>query len=175
MPLPIRPRCRLVSPFRQFFCKLLIDQFISKSNTLLCLSCWYHYLKWFKVIFWLSGAVAIHHNTQLRSWGGVNKYKSLLYFRQLCDSCMSARVFSPFLWSKLFPRSSPNPNECMHERSKSMRMLIQYTSCRDSEIKLTAYSILNDTQVGYNIVFRPWCWYILQVLELIVYCNMLVN
>ena len=31
--------------------------------------------------------------------------------------------FSP-IYSKLFPRSTPNPNECTHARSKSMRMLI---------------------------------------------------
>ena len=36
---------------------------------------------------------------------------------------MSARAFSS-LRSKLFPRSSPNSNECMHGRSKSARTLI---------------------------------------------------
>ena len=113
----------LTSPLFRQFCKLLIDQFISKLNTLLCLSCWYHYLKWFKVIFWLSGAVAIPHNIQIRSWGGVVKYELSLYFRQLCDLCMSVRAFSPLRF-KLFPRSSPNPNECTHERSKSMQTLI---------------------------------------------------
>ena len=37
---------------------------------------------------------------------------------------MSARAFSPCLRSQLFLRSSPNPNECTHERSKSARMHI---------------------------------------------------
>ena len=52
------------------------------------------------------------------------KYEPSLYFRQLCNSCMSVHAFSPSLRSKLFPRSSPNSNECMHERSKSTRALI---------------------------------------------------
>ena len=37
---------------------------------------------------------------------------------------MNVHAFSPSLRSKLFPRSSPNPNECTHERSKSTRTLI---------------------------------------------------
>ena len=68
----------------------------------------------------------------------VVKYEPSLYFRQLCDSSMSMRVFSSSLRSKLFPRSSPNPNQCTmrgaRERARS------HTSCRDSEIKLTAYT-----------------------------------
>ena len=36
---------------------------------------------------------------------------------------MSARALSP-LRSKLFPKSSPNPNKCKHERSESARTLI---------------------------------------------------
>ena len=43
------------------------------------------------------------------------------------------------LWSELFLRSSRNPNECTHERSKSARTLI-YVSCRDFKTKLTAYT-----------------------------------
>ena len=45
---------------------------------------------------------------------GVVKYEQSLYFQQLCDSCMSTHAFSPSLQSKLFPRSSPNPNEQEH-------------------------------------------------------------
>ena len=37
---------------------------------------------------------------------------------------MSVHAVSPPLRSKLFPRSSPHPNECMHERSKSAPMHI---------------------------------------------------
>ena len=37
---------------------------------------------------------------------------------------MSTRAFSLSLRSKLFPRSSPNPNECTHEKSKSVHTLI---------------------------------------------------
>ena len=133
MPLPIRPRCWLVTPFRQF-CKLLIDQFISKSNTLLCLSCWYDYLKWCKVIFWLSGAVAIPHNTQLRSYGGVVKYEPSLYFRQLCDSCIyeCACILSDLSYSldlALTLMSARMRGARAGERS--------YLSCSGSEIKLT--------------------------------------
>ena len=102
MPLPIWPCCRLVTPFRQF-CKLLIDQLITKSNTLLCLSCWYHYLKWFKVIFWLSGAAAIPHNTQLRSWGGVLLSMSRRFI--FGSSVIHVWVRMRSLRSKLFPRS----------------------------------------------------------------------
>ena len=54
---------------------------------------------------------------------GVVKNEPSLFFWQLCNLCMSAHAFSP-LRSKLFPRSSPNPNECTHERSKSARTLI---------------------------------------------------
>ena len=55
------------------------------------------------------------------AYAGVVKYELPLYFQQLCDSCMSARAFSPSLRFKLpvLTRSSPNPNECMHENSKS--------------------------------------------------------
>ena len=53
------------------------------------------------------------------AYAGVVKYELPLYFRQLCNSCMSVRAFSPSLRSKLFPRSSPNPSECTHEKSKS--------------------------------------------------------
>ena len=58
------------------------------------------------------------------------------FFRKLCDSCMSARALSP-LRSKLFPIASPNPNECMHERSESA-----HAHTRVAEIKkkkLAAY------------------------------------
>ena len=54
----------------------------------------------------------------------VVKYEPSLYFRQLCDLSMSAHMFSPSLQSKLFPRSSSNPNECTHTRSKSTCTLI---------------------------------------------------
>ena len=37
---------------------------------------------------------------------------------------MSARASFPSLLSKLFSRSSPNPNACTHEKSKSARSLI---------------------------------------------------
>ena len=37
---------------------------------------------------------------------------------------MSARASFSSLLSKLFPRSSPNPNACTHEKSKSARTLI---------------------------------------------------
>ena len=37
---------------------------------------------------------------------------------------MSARASFPSLLSKLLPRSSPNPNACTHEKSKSARLLI---------------------------------------------------
>ena len=37
---------------------------------------------------------------------------------------MSTRASFPSLLSKLFPRSSPNPNACTHEKSKSARTLI---------------------------------------------------
>ena len=56
---------------------------------------------------------------------GVVKYEPSLYFLQLCDSCKSACVSFPSLLSKLFPRSSPNPNACTHEKSKSARALIR--------------------------------------------------
>ena len=56
---------------------------------------------------------------QQMAYASVVKYELPLYFRQLCNSCMSACAFSPSLRSKLFPRSSPNPNECTHEKSKS--------------------------------------------------------
>ena len=56
---------------------------------------------------------------QQMAYAGVVKYEPSLYFRQICNSCMSTRAFSPSLQSKLFSRSIPNPNECTHERSKS--------------------------------------------------------
>ena len=54
----------------------------------------------------------------------VVKSEPSLYFRQLCNLCMSVRAFFPSLRSKLIPRFIPNPNECMHERSKSERTLM---------------------------------------------------
>ena len=51
---------------------------------------------------------------------------SLSMSRRFNFSSSAIRVWAQVssLQSKLFPRSSPNPNECMHERSKSARTLI---------------------------------------------------
>ena len=57
------------------------------------------------------------------NWGVV-KYKPSAFFRNLCDPCMIAHAPSPSHQSKLFPKSSPNPNECTHESGKSACTLI---------------------------------------------------
>ena len=76
---------------------------------------------------------------------GVVKYKPSLYFLKLCDSCMSARAFSPFQ-SELFPKTSPNPNECTHERSKSAHTLIHESQRFQNKADVLA---INYTRAGY--------------------------
>ena len=53
---------------------------------------------------WLVGPGGQWINTNM--WGVV-KYEPSLFFRKLCDSCMSALVLSPSLQCMLFPKSSP--------------------------------------------------------------------
>ena len=57
------------------------------------------------------------------NWGVV-KYKPSAFFRNLCDPCMITHAPSPSHQSKLFAKSSPNPNECTHESGKSACTLI---------------------------------------------------
>ena len=71
------------------------------------------------------------------------KYKPLLFFQKLCDSCTSTHALFLFLQTNLFPQFSPNPNVCMLEKSKSTRTLI-HESQRFP--KNSGQLILNDLQ-----------------------------
>ena len=56
---------------------------------------------------------------------------------------MSACALFPSLQYKQFPKSSPNPNECTHERNKSACTFIRYKGYRLIEVlkkKRTAYT-----------------------------------
>ena len=76
------------------------------------------------------------------SFLGVVKYKPSAFFRKLCDACKSALALSSFYQSKPFPKFSPNPNECMHERSEDACM---HAHARVAEVpKKSGQLILND-------------------------------
>ena len=77
---------------------------------------------------------------------GVAKYEPLLFFRKLYNSCMSARALSS-LRSLLYPKSIPNPYECMHEKRDSVHAHTQVV--KDFQKSRTAH-ILNDVHLGSN-------------------------
>ena len=61
--------------------------------------------------------------------------------------------FLSFSRSKLFPKSSPNPNESTHERSESTRMLIHES--QRFRNKADGLVILNDTPVQFSFYYFP--------------------
>ena len=81
-----------------------------------------------------------------------------LFFQKLCDLCMSAHTLSPSLLSKLFPKSSSNPNEYKYERSKSMHALIhEFQRFRKKVNGL--YSVLTNIPLTLNQTLKGKCFF----------------
>ena len=79
---------------------------------------------------------------------GVVKYKPLLYLRQLCDLCMSARVFSPSLQSILsYQRWSPRERPWPRGRPRGQ---ILKSLALASKVKSLALALASRPQVLEN-------------------------
>ena len=80
---------------------------------------------------------------------GVVKYKSSAFFWKLCDQSMSVHALSPSLRPKLFSKSSPNPNKCMHERSERAHTLIHGLQ----RFRKRADGLYLTTSIYFSVIF----------------------